>query len=117
MKKETGETNWQATSAEALSGIRAWREAHPKATLGDIEGAVDERLGRLRRQLLEDLASDSGAADWETDKGPVCPSCGSRLERGGKAKRVLITAYDQAIELERRYGRCPVCQTGLFPPG
>jgi len=119
MNIEKAEGTWQETSAEALSGIKAWREAHPKATLRDIEAAVDERLGRLRRQIVEDVALASEAVEWGTGGAGrvVCPVCGAGLEARGKAKRELTTGYDQSIKLERRYGVCPVCQTGLFPPG
>lgn len=119
MGKEKVEAGWREASEEALSGMKAWREQHPKATLREIEAALDERLGRLRRRMLEDAALASRAAEWEanSEEAPVCPECGTRLERRGKAKRQLTTEYDQTLELERRYGVCPVCQTGLFPPG
>jgi hypothetical protein len=69
MKKDRGETNWQTTSVEALSGIRAWREAHPNATVADMEAAVDERLGRLRRQVgrgsgVGQRGSGLGRGEW-----------------------------------------------------
>jgi len=112
------EAGWHETSEEVISGITEWRQGHPKATFREIESAEDERLGRLRRRMLEEAALVSGAAEWEakSEEAPVCPDCGARLEGRGKAKRTLTTAYDQTIELERRYGVCPVCQTGLFPP-
>jgi len=30
-------------------------EEHPKATFGEIEAAVDERVNQLRAQLIEDV--------------------------------------------------------------
>jgi NADH pyrophosphatase NudC (nudix superfamily) len=110
---------WQEASEAVIKELKGWREQHSKATLREIEAAVDEQLGRLRRQMVEDTALASQAAEWEATsrEGPVCPQCGTRLERRGKAKRTLTTAYDQTIELERWYGVCPGCQTGLFPPG
>lgn len=111
--------DWREASEAVIHELTAWREQHPRATLREIEAAVDEQLGRLRRQMLEETAQVSRAAEWEgtSSEAPVCPQCGTRLERRGKAKRRLTTAYDQTIELERRYGVCPKCQTGLFPPG
>ena len=104
---------------KALGKVTEWRQAHPKATLQEIEKALDEQLGRLRKELLEELAQGSDAADWsaESEEGPVCEKCGTRLEGRGKGKRKLTTNYDQTMEIARRYGVCPVCETGLFPPG
>ena len=119
MSRKDLETGWQETSQKTLKRISRWREEHPKATFAEIEKAVDEELGRLRRQLLEDVAQASEAAEWtsESDEGPVCSKCGVRLEAGSREKRKLSTGYEQMIVLERRYGRCPKCETGLFPPG
>ena len=109
---------WRETSDGVISELKAWRAAHPKATLVEIEAAIDEELGKLRRQMVEDTALVSQAVEWDSQsgEGPVCPKCGAALVKRGKARRTLTTAYDQALELERRYGVCPVCQTGLFPP-
>jgi hypothetical protein len=38
---------WEALSKEAWAEIQGWREAHPTATLAEIESAVDEVLARL----------------------------------------------------------------------
>jgi hypothetical protein len=37
MGSEPQENNWEALSHEILSGIREWRQQHPKATLREIE--------------------------------------------------------------------------------
>ena len=119
MKIKELEAGWQESGKKAVSKVSEWRQEHPKATMQEIEKALDEQLGRLRKQLLEELAQGSDMADWSAGsvEGPVCADCGSRLEARGKGKRKLTTNYDQTMELERRYGVCPVCQTGLFPPG
>jgi hypothetical protein len=36
--------HWRALSEEIMAGIEEWRLHHPKATLREIEAAVDERL-------------------------------------------------------------------------
>lgn len=119
MSRKNLETGWQETSQKTLTTISRWRQEHPKATWSEIEKAVDEELGRLRRQVLEDVAQASEVAEWrsESDEAPVCSQCGTRLEAGSREKRRLTTGYEQIIELERRYGLCPKCETGLFPPG
>ena len=37
------------------------------------------------------------------------------LHAGGLHSRTLQTQGGQTLTLERRYGVCPVCATGLFP--
>ncbi|MHB8626228.1 MAG: hypothetical protein ACYDBJ_18685 [Aggregatilineales bacterium] len=61
--------------------MKDWRVEHPKATLSELEKALDERLGRLRGQMLEDSALVSAATSWETAKNDcrVCPKWGVNL--------------------------------------
>ncbi len=37
---------WHKLSEEVMSGMKEWRLRHPKATLSEIEDALDERLSR-----------------------------------------------------------------------
>ena len=100
--------------------MKDWRVQHPKATLPEIEEALDERLGRLRARMLEDVALASGASDWkdaDAEEQPKCPLCGHPLVARGKKTRRLQTQGGKALALTRSYGVCPTCQSGLFPPG
>jgi hypothetical protein len=110
--------NWSKLSGEVLSELKEWRIQHPKATLKEIERAVDERLGRMRARLMEDRALASNAT--ALNKGAArakskCPECGIALKAGGKHRRRLTTNYDQSIELLRSYGQCPNCKVSFFP--
>ena len=119
MRKDFDQT-WRALSDEVLTGMKEWRLHHPRATLSEIEAALDERLARLRARMLEDAALASAAADWDAAQGatpPVCPQCGAPLKARGGHPRQLQTHGGQSLSLQREYGVCPVCQTGLFPPG
>lgn len=112
--------DWRALSDEVLSGMKEWRLAHPRATLREIEAALDERLIRLRARLLADAALASTAAEWKTGTGepvPVCPTCGTPLQARGAHGRDLQTQGGQTVSLSRDYGVCPTCGGGLFPPG
>ena len=112
------EATWQELAGEVVSGFRAWREAHPTATLGEIEQALDERWARARARLLEDAALTSAAADLRrTAERPICPACGARMHADGTEVRRLATSGDQTLSLRRSRARCPACGTGLFPPG
>jgi YgiT-type zinc finger domain-containing protein len=119
MNDEEWAKNWQALSEEVITGMKEWRLQHPRATLREIEAALDERLGRLRARMLQDAALASAKADWEEGRGegPVCPECGRQLDPRRKEERHLQTHGGREIVLERRYGVCPACGAGFFPPG
>lgn len=109
---------WRELAEEVLFGIKEWRLQHPKASLREIEAALDERWSRARARVLQDLALASAAADLSAASGerPACPSCGVSLEARGQQTRELTTYHDRTLRLERSYAVCPACEAGLFPP-
>ena len=114
-----GET-WPALMADVLSGMREWRTAHPTATFAEIEAAVDERLSRVRAQMLEDAALATAATQLAGQAAAArarCPACGDPLEARGQPTRTVQTQGGQAVRLRRSYATCPSCGAGLFPPG
>lgn len=116
MKTEQIE-QWQELSEEILSGMKEWREAHKRATLNEIEVALDERLWRLRARMLADVALVSEAAEGEGGTA-VCPQCGAKVRmKGKKHKRRLQTQGGREIVLEREHGVCTACGVGFFPSG
>lgn len=111
---------WRELSEQVISGMRDWREGHPRATFREIETELDERLSRLRAKMLQDTALASNQADWsERPKAqrPTCPECGTPLVSRGKRTRHLQTDGGRDVALERTYGTCPKCGGGVFPPG
>ena len=94
--------------------MRAWRRAHPKATMYEIEVEMDRQIAAMRAQLLAETAV--GAEGAEESAG-VCPVCQGQLVKDGKRRRKLKTSGDQEVVLERVYMRCPQCGYGVFPPG
>ena len=120
MERRNFEQRWHHLSAEVMTGISDWRFQHPKATLRELETELDARLVRMRARMLEDLALASAASDWQAQAAtppPPCSTCGSPLHAGGLHTRTLQTHGGQSLTLERRYGVCPVCETGFCPPG
>lgn len=120
MSLEEKKAVWKEQSEDVLSGMIEWRMQHPKATLQEIEDAVDERLGRLRTRLVEDSVQASRAADWSEqpkEERPRCAQCDTPLVARGKRKRRLQARGGTPLELERSYGTCPKCGGGFFPPG
>lgn len=117
---EATEKRWKEISEEVFSGMKEWREAHPKATFREIEEAVHERMSRLEAHLLQETTLASEMTDWHqapTTERPKCPNCGTALRSRGKRQRVLQSRGGQTIKVTRRYGTCPCCGMGLFPPG
>jgi YgiT-type zinc finger domain-containing protein len=110
---------WRHLSDEIMTGMREWRNQHPKATMREIETELDARLAQARARMLEDLALASTAATWKEAArlhSPTCPQCGTLLDERGTYPRTLLTHGGQELTLERSYGVCPECGSGLFPP-
>lgn len=114
------EAYWRKLSEEVITGMKEWRLQHPKATLKEIEEALDESLARLRARMLQDVALASAAAEVSREIGeekPKCPECGHALQSRGQESRTLSTNYHQSITLKRSYAVCPACGAGFFPSG
>jgi predicted RNA-binding Zn-ribbon protein involved in translation (DUF1610 family) len=110
---------WSELGREAMKEVKQWRLSHPKASLDEIERALDEQLGRLRARMLEDLAQASDAArlNEQTAERLRCPQCDEELISRGQQVRELETNHDQRLCLDRTYASCPRCGVGFFPPG
>jgi YgiT-type zinc finger domain-containing protein len=113
--KEDIDGLWHRLSEEVMTGMVEWRMQHPKATLTEIENALDERLSKMRARMLEDLALASAAVKVN-EEGAECPECGGKLESRGQKTRKLKTHHNRDITLRRGYGKCPKCGAGFFPP-
>jgi hypothetical protein len=111
---------WRTLSEQVLTELQAWRLAHPRATLAEIEAETEARVVRLRARLVEDTAQASPQCDWTRDPAverPACPTCGQPLQARGLDTRRLTIPGEQTVTLRRRYATCSACGTGLFPPG
>ena len=119
MARGRSESVGHPLTEDIMTGMREWRIQHPKATLREIETELDARLARTRARMLEDLALQSTAVTWQDAARlhtPTCPQCGTRLDERGTHSRTLLTHGGQELTLERSYGVCPSCGSGLFPP-
>lgn len=97
--------------AEAKPALAAWRAAHPRATMREIEDAVEEQVAKLRAEFLAEVAQQS-----EAEVDAQCEGCGSKLAARGRRTRRLRANGGEPIVLERSYAVCPVCKLGVFPP-
>lgn len=109
---------WRELSEAVVVGVQEWRMQHPKASLVEIEKEIDQRLARLRARMLQDTALQSAARDWQAgEEKPVCPECREELQMNGEHQRHWQTHGQQEVVLARKYGVCPKCGLGFFPPG
>ena len=113
------EGRWAAGLSGVGTGMAQWRREHPRATLTEIEDALDGRLALIRTEMLVDTVLASPAASFARaprTQRPKCPECGDRLLSRGQAERTLTTTQGQDVRLRRNYAYCPSCKLELFPP-
>jgi len=117
---EAKEQAWHEQTQAVASAVRAWRDAHPHATLAEIEALVREQVGLLAGHLTERVVEASAAAQVSRQPllaRPGCATCGERLRPAGRHRRDLLSEGGQVLRLEREYAVCPTCGVGVFPPG
>ena len=83
--------------------------------MGEIEREIMKRMAQLQARLVEELSQ--GLPGEEPGARVICQECGSRMQSRGQVTRQLQSAGEQDITLKREYWVCPVCGTGIFPPG
>jgi hypothetical protein len=112
---------WAELSRVVHAELAAWRAAHPRATLAEIEAAVGAATRRLQGQYLRDLVAASANADLAAappDERPRCPACGGRLVPRGRGERAVLTpGQPEPVAIRRSYAVCAGCGAGHFPPG
>ena len=103
------------TLAVVQAELAAWQAAHPRATLAELEAAVEASVAQLRAHLLaEALPREPGRSDGAR---PRCGACAVELTARGRHRRTIQLWGDHPVELERTYWTCPRCGAGHFPPG
>ncbi|MDQ6810555.1 MAG: hypothetical protein M3Z95_01475 [Actinomycetota bacterium] len=110
--------DWAAMSTAVDEELRMWRQAHPRASLTEIELVVEAATRRLQAHLLGALVSPPGAGTDEAGaEAPHCSGCGGRLQARGQRERAVLTAHQATpLRLRRPYYVCSTCGTGFFPP-
>src|SRR5437762_5710634 len=108
---------WQATSEAVARELVAWREAHPKASLTQIEDAVFEAVQRLQARALQQVVHASATAEVAAQPAaerPTCPTFGLRLEPRGRQRRTIRPARQRTpLEINRSYAVCAECGAGV----
>lgn len=118
MNDEQSVSTWHEIGGRIFQEMEGWRREHPRATFAEIEAAVEDRLGALRAELIEQEVALRARAEAAEGSEPIlCPTCGHRLEARGTRDRAVTVRGDRPVRLRRRYVVCPACGAGLFPPG
>lgn len=113
------EERWRELAEDVIVGMKEWRLQHPRASLREIEAALDARWATVRARMVQDAALTSAVADLTTAspaERPRCTDCGQLLEAHGQDRRELTTHADKTITLWRSYAACPHGHGGFFPP-
>jgi len=100
--------------AQALwEEMNRWWNAHPQATLTEIEQQLRPLRRRFEAKLVELQVLQRGAG--AQDQLPVCPKCGQPMEDKGIQEKPVV-----GIEIEGKiphtYYHCPHCGEGFSPP-
>lgn len=120
MAHQDFDPDWDGIFREIREEMVAWRRAHPKATLREIELENERVLARLHARMVADLATASAAADLAgqpAETRSCCPRCQVPLVARGRKPRTLRSYAQQPVPLERDHGTCPQCGQAFFPSG
>jgi len=107
---------WEKLAEEVLSGLKEWRIQHPRATLKEIEEALDQRLNRMRARMLRIWR-------WQVRRqvcrrrghALVVRSVGSPWCRGGKGNGGCRPTEGKRLFWNRVMAYVPGVGWGFFP--
>jgi len=71
---------WAAASGAVEAEVAAWRGAHPRATLTEIERVAEAATARLQGWLVEELTAGVAAG---RRSGRIAPAAGRRCSGAG----------------------------------
>ena len=104
--------DFEEKAGEMQARLWSWRRSEPGASFDEILERVRQEREALMKPLVEELVNEAG----EIEVDVCCPECGERAQNKGKKKKV-IQHREGAVEVNREYYYCPLCQQGFFPPG
>lgn len=89
-----------------LEEVDAWRAAHPKATLVEIEEYARTKRRELMGRVLPPVIEDTPA---ET---VLCPQCREPMRDKGNLARQVETR-EAPVQIERKYRHCSPAEGGF----
>jgi predicted RNA-binding Zn-ribbon protein involved in translation (DUF1610 family) len=113
MKKDRKKVEkWQEVEEQVQRTVeQARRRARVSDSFAEMETIAVEVGQVIGRALLRAMAEQQ-----EPEGKPKCPSCGEKMYRRGQNQRQMKTSAG-VVRIQRNRWVCPVCSTGLFPPG
>src|SRR5205085_3059166 len=72
------EEQWQRWSQDMINGLQKWLQTHPQASVQEIGLILDERLNRLRTQIMRDVAlaiAKVKGFEMASKEQPRCHNC------------------------------------------
>jgi len=100
-----------SSSDPLFAAMHAWRAAHPRATLAEMEDEATRQVAGLRRDLMAAVLTP------DEDVGPApCPTCGQPMRPNGSATRTVTTQQGHPLVVQDTRLRCSACGTELSPP-
>jgi len=114
------EEQWQRWSQDMINGLQKWLQTHPQASVQEIELILDERLNRLRTQIMRDVAlaiAKVKGFEMASKEQPRCHNCGIILTSLEKYQWRSQSTGGEEMDVEMHYGNgtCPGCGAKLLP--
>jgi hypothetical protein len=102
-----------------MTGMKEWRQQHPRATLREMEEAIDERLAKVRAGMLEEAVKMSSQADWSQApkaRRPRCEQCGTLEVEPRQTESVAANQWRPAGPVGTHLWNLPAMRPGAFSP-
>ena len=114
------EEQWQRWSQDMINGLQKWLQTHPQASLQETGLILDERLNRLRTQIMRDVAlaiAKVKGFEIASKEQTRCHNCGMILTSLEKYQWRSQSTGGEEMDVEMHYGNgtCPGCGAKLLP--
>jgi len=107
------EAELEGRSKQVIRELLDWNESQAAPDFTQIEEIVLELREKLSQAMVESvIASQEQVQPVEVR----CPQCGGGLRYKGRKGKVVESRVGE-VKLERGHYYCPICQSGIFPPG
>jgi len=104
----------QAKANQIIEDLLDWTDQTERPNLTQMEDKILALREQLRRAMLAELLS--AQESQQPVAGGPCPACGRPLRFKGR-RGVQVESRVGGTTVERGYSYCPVCRSGIFPPG
>jgi hypothetical protein len=107
------EAELEAKSKQVIQELLDWNESHAAPDFTQIEDIVLDLREKLSQAMVESVVSSQEQVQPAEVR---CPQCGGVMRYKGRKGKVVASRVGE-VEVERGHYYCPICQTGIFPPG